>query len=129
MVASVAAYARGGALLLALLAGLGFSAAALGARAAHLGETPWLTTLENPLTWAVVSSGVAGAVMYARALERGSVGPATATLWVVEVIVPGGVGVAVLGDAVRDGWAVPALVGVACAVAGALALAQSPAQG
>lgn len=121
-------YGRGRSVALATLAGLGFSASALGARAAHLGEAPWRAELANPLTWAVLVSGIAGALLYARSLEKGAIGPATAALWVVEVIVPGIVGVAVLGDAVRPGWALPALAGVACAIAGSLVLARSPAQ-
>lgn len=129
VVLSAALYRRGGTVALAVLAGLGFSAAALGARAAHLGEEPWLTTLENPLTWTVLVAGICGAVMYARSLERGAIGPATATLWVVEVVVPGAIGLLWLGDAVRPGWGPAALVGIAAAIAGCAALAHSPAQG
>jgi len=126
--ASAVLYARGPAVLVAAVAGLGFSLAALGARALHLGEGPWLPLLTNPLTWVVVVGGIVGAVTYARSLERGGVGPATAALWVVEVVVPGVIGVAFLGDTVRPGWAIPALVGVVTAVAGCVVLAQSPAQ-
>lgn len=80
------------------------------------------------MTWLVVAYGVIGAVMYARSLERGPIGPATAALWVVEVVVPGLLGVAVLGDTVRPGWDLAALLGVALAVGACVVLAHSPAQ-
>ena len=47
---------------------------------------------------------------------------------VVEVLVPGAIGVAVLGDGVRPGWVFPALLAVAAAVAACSVLATSPAQ-
>lgn len=125
---SAALYRHGPSVPLAVLGGLGFSGAALAARAAHIGEGEPSQYLGNPLTWSVVVFGAVGAVMYARALEKGAIGPATAAMWVVEVLVPGGIGVFVLGDAVREGWAIPALIGVALAVAACVALAQSPAQ-
>ncbi len=129
LAAAAIAYSRGSSMMAAALAGLGFSASALGARAAHLGEAPWRAELANPLTWAVLIAGITGALMYARSLEKGSVSLATATLWGVEIVVPGAIGVAILGDTVRVGWELPALAGVACVVAGCLILAKSPAQG
>lgn len=126
--AAAVLYARGPSVPVAVVAGLGFSLAALGARALHLGEGAWFPLLVDPLTWVVVVGGVVGAVTYARALERGAVGPATAALWVVEVVVPGAIGVAFLGDAVRPGWDLPALAGVVAAIVGCVVLAHSPAQ-
>ena len=122
-------YGRGSSVLLALVAGTGFSLAALAARAVHVGESRWRDLAVNPLVWVVVVAGILGALLYARSLERGEVGPATAALWVVEVVLPGLVGVAVLGDAVRPGWGLAALAGVAAAIGGCVVLAHSPAQG
>lgn len=98
--------------LLATLAGLAFSGAAVGARA--LG-TDFRALIAEPLTYTVVVFGVAGAWGYAAALERGAVTPVTARLWTVEVVVPTSVGVVALGDTVRAGlWPVfaVALAGV-----------------
>lgn len=122
--AGVALYPRGGSIPLAAVGGLAFSGAALAARAVALGGWDW-TALRDPMVWMIVAFGILGVVLYARSLERGEVGPATATLWVAEVVVPGAIGVIVLGDAVRPGMTVLALVGVALAVVGTVVLAQS----
>lgn len=124
---TVALYRGGGSLPLASLAGLAFSGAALCARAV-LSKEHWSHLFAEPLAWAVLGFGVVGALAYARSLERGPVGPATAVLWVVEVVVPGIIGVIVLGDTVRPGWTVPALVGVVAAMAACVVLAGSPAE-
>jgi len=103
---------RGGSVVQAVLAGLAYSVAALGARAVTV-PPEWWRVVAEPVAWAVVVAGVAGTLAYARALERGPVGPATALLWSVEVVVPAVAGFLVLGDAVRSGWwpaAVSALV-------------------
>ena len=47
---------------------------------------------------------------------------------VTEVIVPGLVGIALLGDAVRPGWWPVMAIGLVSAVAGVVVLAHSPAQ-
>lgn len=107
---------------LAVLAGVAFSGAALSTRAAH-GTGRWSDLLTEPLAYAVLAYGVLGVVMYARSLERGAVGPATAILWVVQVAVPAAVGVLVLQDGVRPGWAVPAALALPAALAGCAALA------
>lgn len=127
-IAGALLYRRGGAIALGTVAGLGYSVTALAARAGQVGEHGWLETVRSPYSWALVIGGALGVVLYARALER-AVGAATAGLWVVEVLVPGALGVAVLGDPIRAGWWLPAIVGIALAVAGCVVLAQSDAQG
>jgi drug/metabolite transporter (DMT)-like permease len=108
-------YRAGGSLVLAAVAGTAFSGAAVCARAlAEAGGVRGL--LLDPLVWSLVALGLLGALAYARSLERGPVGPATAVLWVVEVVVPGVFGVLALGDHVRPGWALPAAAAVCAAV-------------
>ncbi len=119
------AHRSGGAVLLATLGGLGYSGAALAARAAHGGTTGWQVLLQ-PLALAIAVFGAAGALAFVRALESGAVGPAMALISVVEVVVPGAVGLAVLGDGVRSGWGVPAVAAVVVALAGCVVLAGSP---
>jgi hypothetical protein len=121
VVVGAALYGRSGSLPLAALAGAAFSGAALCARAMP-GPIGWALLVE-PLALGVVAFGVVGAVAYARSLERGPVGPATAVLWVIEVVVPGAVGLAVLGDTVRAGWALPAGLAVVAACAACVVLA------
>ena len=120
----VALYGRGGSIALAAVAALGFSGAAMAARALASSSLSLAGLLADPVAWMIVAFGVVGAVLYARSLERGAVGPATATLWVIEVLVPGGLGVLVLGDNVRPGTLVLAAAGVALAIAGTVALAR-----
>ncbi|MEZ0448777.1 hypothetical protein [Cellulomonas sp. ICMP 17802] len=124
--AFAAAYRHGPPLLLATIAGLGYSAAAIAARAAHA-SGGLVDTVLQPLVLVIVVTGVVAALAYLRALERGPVGAAAATVSVLEVVVPGIVGMVVLGDVVRHGWDVAAVVGIAAALAGCIALATSPA--
>lgn len=110
----------------AVVAGVAFSGAALSARAAH-GTGSWAGLLHEPLVWAVLGYGAMGMICYTLALEHGPVGPATAILWVVEVMLPAAVGVLVLGDAVRIGWTLPATVSLLLALGACVALASGPA--
>jgi hypothetical protein len=118
----------------AVLAGLAFGGAALCARAVtvpdrplrHLSET--LTTIAaDPLAWALAGYGLTGLLLYAYALEHGRVGPVTALLWIAEVTVPTIVGVALLGDTVRTGWAPVAGIALLASIVAAAVLARAPA--
>jgi hypothetical protein len=82
--------------------------------------------LLHPLAWVVAATGVAGTMAYAAALRRGPVGPATAQLWAVEVVVPAAVAIPLLGDGVRPGWLPPAIVAVAAVVALTAVLTAGP---
>lgn len=118
-------YRPGSSPALAVVAGAAFAGAAVCARAVHVGPSlPHLVA--DPLAWAVAAFGVVGALGYARALEGGDVGAATAVLWVVEVLASGVVGVTVLGDTIRPGHSALAWVSVACALFGSAVLAFGP---
>lgn len=127
LVAAAATYGAGGSLLLAGLAGAAFAGAAVCARAVDLGGGV-AAVLTEPLAWAVLGYGAVGTVVYARSLERGPVGPATAVLWSVEAVLAGLAGVLVIGDAVRPGWSAPAVVAVLAVLAGCAVLATGPAE-
>ncbi len=111
---------------LALLAGIAFSGAALGARGIEADDVRRLVA--DPAAWTILGFGLLGVLCYARALEAGAVGPVTAVLWVVEVVVPGLLGVLLLGDQLRPGWELPGAIAVAAAIIGCVVLATSPAQ-
>ncbi|UWP78892.1 hypothetical protein Dfulv_27380 [Dactylosporangium fulvum] len=120
--------------LSAMLAGLAFGGAALSARAATLPAHPLSSPLAaltvvvaEPLVWALAAFGVTGMLLYAHALEHGEVGPVTAVLWIVEVVVPSAVGVLLLGDTVRAGWGMIAAAAVVATVVAAGVLANAPA--
>ncbi|WP_218780035.1 hypothetical protein, partial [Cellulomonas iranensis] len=99
---------------------------AIAARGAHA-SGGLLDTVLQPLAIAIVACGAVGVLAYLRALERGSAGSMAAVLSVTEVVVPGAVGVAVLGDTVRAGWAVPVVSALVLAIAACVVLATSPA--
>lgn len=126
-------YSHGRPFAIAAVAGLSFAGAALAGRAVagDADVSSWsgvVALLTSVTAWSVLAFGVLGTVAYARALERGGLGLATAIMWVVEAVLPAAVGVAVLGDTVRAGWQAGAVVGMALAVAGCVVLAMSPAQ-
>jgi len=125
-VAAVALYRSGPGWALAAVGGLGFSAAAVAARASHHHEG-LVATVWQPMTACIVVGGVVGALGYLRALERMPVGPAAAISSVIEVVVPGAVGVLVLGDTIAHGMLPGVLVGLVLAVGGCVVLALSPA--
>lgn len=126
VVVLAAAYAKGPAWLLALVSALGYAGVAIGARGART-DGPLLHVVLQPMALVVVGCGVIAVVAYVRALERGSVGLAAATVSVVEVLVPGLVGAAFLGDSVRTGWLPGVVLAVLVALAGCVVLAHSPA--
>ena len=109
----------------AVLAGLGYSGAAVAARAVHGAPIPVLVA--EPLVWLIAAFAVVGAVMFARALETRSdaVNEASAWLWVIEIAVPSLVGVLVLGDLVRPGWTIPTVVAIGAAITATLRISSS----
>jgi hypothetical protein len=114
---------------LALLAGLGFGGTALSVRAAHVQTGEGLNLvllLGQPSTYLVVGFWLVGMVGYTAALGRGDVGAVTAVFTVIEVLVPGMVGIQLLGDPVRPGWGWVLALGLVAAVAGTVVIAQAP---
>ena len=114
---------------LAIVAGLGFGGAALAVRAAFVqgGLDPSML-LSQPATYLVIGFWAVGLVSWSTALSRGAVASMTALLIVTEVLVPGFVGIVLLGDPVRPGWGPVLGVGLAVAVAGVVVLARAPTQ-
>ena len=83
-------------------------------RALHPGPVSWGTLgdlLRDPLVYAVVVMGVLGVLAFAAALQDGSVGTATAVLTVTEVVVPGVLGLILLGTGSGPARLIPAAVG------------------
>lgn len=113
-------------LVVAAVAGIAYGGAALCVRALHITDdlVADLRLLEHPLTWSLVVLGVVGVVLVAAALRDGSPGTVTAVLSVTEVLVPGGAGLLLLGDAVRPGWEPALAVGVLLLVGSVLLLAR-----
>lgn len=117
-------YRSGTSLPLAVLAGASFAGASVCARTVELGSV--VSVVIQPVAWSLVGLGAVGTFAYARSLERGPVGPATAVLWAVETVVAGVIGVGVLGDQLRPGAGWPALAAVLVLVLACGVLATGP---
>jgi hypothetical protein len=120
---TAAARGRGGAPLLALASGAAFSGVSIAARALNFSGA-WWHLFAQPLSYAVAGYGALGAILFAAALERGSVTVAVAIIFAVETVIPSGVGLALLGDSARSGLAPVAVVGFVVTVGSALVLAR-----
>lgn len=105
---------------LSLLAGTGFASTAVAARL--LPELTVSTLLASPVAYALPLSGALAFLLYSLALQRSSVTVATAPMIVVQTAGPAVVGVLLLGDEVRSGWAVGGAAGFVLTAVGATAL-------
>lgn len=106
--------------VLGALAGLAFGGTALCARSfssgLHLHDTL------HPLAWALVAYGAVGMVLFATALQRGAVTVTTAWLFTAETVCPALIGMWVLGDRARAGFAALAVISFVVTVVAAVCL-------
>jgi drug/metabolite transporter (DMT)-like permease len=107
---------------LGAIAGLGYAALAVAARILP-GFGP-LQLIRSPAAYTVAAAGIVSFLLYATALEGGSVTTATAAVILAETAPPAIVGVVFLGDTTRHGLTAVAVLGFALAVVCALALAR-----
>jgi drug/metabolite transporter (DMT)-like permease len=107
---------------LGAIAGLGYAALAVAARILP-GFGP-LQLIRSPAAYTVAAAGIVSFLLYATALEGGSVTTATAAVILAETAPPAIVGVLFLGDKTRPGLTAVAVLGFALAVVCALALAR-----
>jgi drug/metabolite transporter (DMT)-like permease len=114
--------------VLAVLSGAAFTGSALAARAVHFHDESISGLLSEPLLWAVLVYAVLALALHATALMRGAVGAVTAAMWSTEVVMASIIGAAALGDHMRPGWTIPAILGIAITLGATLVLARSPAQ-
>jgi drug/metabolite transporter (DMT)-like permease len=108
---------------LGVLAGLMYGAAGIGARMLRTPAGVWQILLD-PSFYAMALAGLLGLLLYAMALQRGSVTVVTSAVVVAETLVPAGIGITLLGDRPAHGQTLFAALGFALTVAGALALAR-----
>jgi len=107
---------------LGAIAGLGYGALAVAARILP-GFGP-LQLVRSPAAYTVAAAGIVSFLLYATALEGGSVTTATAAVILAETAPPALVGVVFLGDKTRPGLTAVAALGFVLAVVCALALAR-----
>jgi drug/metabolite transporter (DMT)-like permease len=108
--------------VLGAIAGLGYGVLAICARILP-GFGPH-ELIRSPATYILAAAGVVSFMLYASALESGSVTVATAAVILFETIPPAIVGVLLLGDRTRHGMAAPAAAGFVLALVSAVALAR-----
>jgi len=108
--------------VLGATAGLGYAVLAVSARVLP-GFSP-AELVRDPATYTLAAAGIVSFMLYASALEGGSVTVATAAVVLAETAPPAIVGVAFLGDSTRPGLQAVAAVGFVLAVCSAVALAR-----
>ena len=109
-------------LVLGAIAGLGFGVLAVAARVLP-GFSPG-ELVRDPAAYALAAAGLVSFMLYATALEGGSVTVATAAVVLTETAPPALIGVLFLGDHTRHGLAVLAVLAFILAVACAVLLAR-----
>jgi drug/metabolite transporter (DMT)-like permease len=107
---------------LGAIAGLGYAVLAVSARILP-GFAPQ-QLIRSPASYTLAAAGIVSFMLYASALDGGSVTTATAAVILAETLPPAVVGVLFLGDSTRHGLTAVAALGFALAVACALALAR-----
>lgn len=108
--------------VLGAIAGLGYGVLAVCARVLP-GFSPH-QIVRSPAAYTLVAAGIISFMLYASALEGGSVTVATASVILVETVPPAIVGVLLLGDGTRPGMAWAAGAGFVVALGSAIALAR-----
>lgn len=104
--------------LLGLTAGLGYAGSAIAVR----GVGAPVTTTVVLAALAVPTVSLVAFWLYSLGMSRAAVPSATGALIVAQTFVPSAVGVALLGDGVRDGWWPVVVVGFLLSTAGAVSL-------
>lgn len=104
------------------MAGLGYAVLAVCARILP-GFTP-AVLIKSPAAYTLAAASVISFMLYASALESGSVTVATAAVILLETAPPALVGVLFLGDSTKPGLVAPAIAGFIMALVSAIALAR-----
>ena len=114
---------RASTIVLSCAAGLGFTGVALAARGIGADDIS-LSLLLNPLLWAIIVHGAIGIGFFTVALQRDAVTLVTAVTFVIEVVVPSLIGIALFGDAIARGRTPLALAGFVLAIGGTVSLSR-----
>jgi drug/metabolite transporter (DMT)-like permease len=107
---------------LGAVAGLGYGVLAVCARILP-GFTPDIL-IRSPAAYTLAAAGIISFMLYASALESGSVTVATAAVILLETVPPAFIGVLFLGDKTKPGLTGPAIAGFIIALISAIALAR-----
>ncbi len=110
--------------VLGLLAGLGYAGSAISVRGIGMPVDGVVAVA----ALAVPFFGLVAFWLYSLGMHRAAVPSTTASLIVAQTFVPAAVGVALLGDGVRDGWWPAVTVGLLLSTMGAVVLGRQSAQ-
>lgn len=120
--------------LIAVIGGFSLGGAAISGRALQFPEeemreftTGAIAVVSEPVLWTMIAFALTGMLLYASALQGGEVGRVTAVHWTGEVVLPSIIALTLIGDTVRPGWELPALVAGLVTVGSAIVLASAPA--
>ena len=108
---------------LALAAGLAWGGMGVAARTLDVPSPLW-HLVTDPTAIALAAYGLLGTLIFAAALQRGSVTAVSALVFVVETVVPSVIGLAFLGDHSRPNFAPVAAAGFVVTVGASIALAR-----
>jgi hypothetical protein len=114
---------RKAAIGLALCAGLSWAGTGIAARTLEI-RAPWWHVLIDPVALSLAVYGILGVLLFATALQRGSVTATAALVFSVETIVPAILGLAFLGDRARAGFVPVAALGFVATLGASIALAR-----
>ncbi|MCW2505700.1 MAG: putative integral rane protein [Actinomycetia bacterium] len=112
-----------GAAGLAAAAGLAFGGVGISARILDL-PSPWWRIVTEPPAYALAAYGILGTLLFATALQRGSVTTLSAVLFAAETVAPAAAGLLWLGDSARPGYGWAAAAGFVLTVGCAIELAR-----
>lgn len=108
---------KAGGVGIALLAGLTFGGASVGARVIYVPSPLW-HLVYSPMALALVGYAVLGTLLFTISLQRGSVTAMNASLVASETLAPATLGFTLLGDTVRSGFLPVLLAGCVLTIGG-----------
>jgi drug/metabolite transporter (DMT)-like permease len=111
------------AVVMSVAAGLGFTGVAVASRGISADGLDW-DLLRNPLLYAIVLYGAIAIPFFTLALQRGSVTVVSALTFVIEVVAPSVLGLALFGDAIEPRFVAIAVAGFVLAIAGTISLSR-----
>ena len=109
--------------VLSVAAGLGFTGVAVAARGLSADGISW-SVLSDPLLYAVLVHGAIAMAFFTVALQRGAVTSVAAITFVIEVVAPSLIGLALFGDPLQPGTGGLVVLGLVLAVGGTVSLSR-----
>ena len=114
--------ARAAAIGLAVIAGIAFGGISIVGRLLII-NVPFWHFLESPLSWVLIAYSGLGMLFFSIALQRTSATTVNAVAVALQTIAPAAIGLALLGDGVRDGYWPVMITAMTVTLIGAVVLA------